>query len=189
MRPTSPEWKSIRRLAAVLTGSAILVGCTAAPQQKDTVQQAAAAMPAAPEVVPRLSINALMVTMIDNGAHVLWDAEKKEFAPRNDADWLEIEDHAMQLAAASTLIQVGGTGQADPGWVRQVGWKTDAQAMGDAAMAALAAAKSKDLNALVKANSALVESCLSCHKAFKPELPTEGVIHQRPHSDSHRGNR
>ena len=76
MRPTRPEWTSIRRLAVALTGSAILVGCTAAPQQKDTVQQAAAAMPAAPEVVPRLSINALMVTMIDNAGHVLWDVEK-----------------------------------------------------------------------------------------------------------------
>ncbi len=146
-------------------------------------------MPPAPAFAPRLSINTLMVTMIDNAGHVLWDVEKKGFEPKNEADWLEIEDHATQLAAASSLIQMGGTGPADPGWVRQVGWSTNAQAMGDAALAALAAAKGRDLPALVKANGDLVTSCEGCHKAFKPDLPTEGALHQRPHSDSHESNR
>jgi cytochrome c556 len=136
-------------------------------------------------VTPRTSINALMVTMVDNAGHVLWDAEKPELAPKNDADWLEIQDHAIQLAAASTIIQLGGTGQADMGWVKQVGWASHSTAMGDAALGALAAAKAKDLPALVKANGALVETCEGCHKAFKPSLPSEGIVHQRPHSESH----
>ena len=37
----------------------------------------------------------------------------------------------------------------------------------------------KNLGALVKANGQLVESCEQCHKAFKPNLPTEGILH--PH--------
>jgi hypothetical protein len=51
----------------------------------------------------------------------------------------------------------------------------DAEKMGEAALAANAAAKQKNLEALVAANSTLVESCESCHKAFKPDLPTEGA--------------
>ena len=148
-----------------------------------------ACSPSAPQqspLTPRTSINALMVTMVDNASHVLWDAEKPEVAPKDDADWLEIEDHAIQVAAASTVIQLGGTGQADMGWIKQVGWDTHANAMGDAALGALAAAKAKDLPALVKANGALVETCEGCHKAFKPSLPSEGIAHQRPHSESHR---
>ena len=39
------------------------------------------------------------------------------------------------------------------------------------------AAKNKDLTALVTANGQLVEACVSCHKEFKPALPTEGILH------------
>jgi hypothetical protein len=45
---------------------------------------------------------------------------------------------------------------------------------------ALIAARSRSIEALVKANSQLVDSCESCHKQFKPEVPTEGKTHQ-PH--------
>jgi cytochrome c556 len=91
--------------------------------------------------------------------------------------------------AAATLLQTEGAGPADPGWMKQVGWKTNAEAMGRAGMAANAAAKARNKEALVKANSDLVAACEGCHKEFKPTLPTEGIAHQRPHSESHKGNR
>jgi hypothetical protein len=136
-----------------------------------------------------VSINALMVTWIDNAGHVLWDVEKKGFAPKDEADWIELEDHATQLLAAGSLIQMGGTGQADPGWVRQVGGKTNAQALTAAALADLSAAKSRNLEAVIRANGDLVAACEGCHKAFKPELPSEGIVHQHPHSESRKNNR
>jgi hypothetical protein len=176
-----------------LAAAFIVSGCTTGPQTSEPEPQAAApaadTAPAPAAIAPHLSVNELMVTMIDNAGHVLWDAEKEGFAPKDDADWIEIEDHAIQLAAASTLIQLGGTGPTDPVWARQDNWRTDARAMGDAAIAARAAAKGRDLAALVTANTALVQSCESCHQAFKPELPTEGIVHQRPHSESHESNR
>lgn len=190
MSTTRLERNSPRNVSLALVGTVLLlVGCTVAPQQPQPSQQEVVAAPAAPEVVPRLSVNALMVTMIDNAGHVLWDVEKPGFAPKNDADWLEIENHATQLEAASTLIQLGGAGPADADWARQAAWKADAKAMGDAAMAALAAAKSKNFSALVMANGDLVPTCENCHKAFKPNLPTEGLVHQSPHSESHESNR
>jgi hypothetical protein len=139
--------------------------------------------------MPRISINQLMVAMVDNAAHILWDVERDGMAPKDAADWLEVENHAIQLAAAGTLIQVGGTGQADMGWIRQNGWRDQADMMSGAAVAALEAARNRDLPALVKANGDLVASCETCHKAFKPELPSEGLLHQRPHSDSHAATR
>ena len=45
---------------------------------------------------------------IDNASHVLWDVEKQGFAPKNEADWIEVQDHAIQLAAAGTVIQLPG---------------------------------------------------------------------------------
>lgn len=169
---------------ALAGGITLLYGCTSQPAPPPAAEGNAAV--AAPAVTPAVSVNELMVTLIDNASHVLWDVEVPAQAPKNDADWVELEDHAVQIAAASTLIQLGGTGQADPGWARMPGWKTSAQAMMDAAMAARAAAKKRDLPAVIVANGRLVESCESCHKEFKPSLPTEGIVHQRPHSESHK---
>ena len=191
MALTRLEGNAFGMLAVTLVAGAVFMAGCAGPEPPPAKPEAAvvkAAAPAEPAVVPQLSINALMVSWIDNAGHVLWDAEKKGFAPKDAADWLEIEDHATQLVAASTLLQLGGTGQADPGWVQQVGWKTSAQALGDAGLAAAAAAKGKHLEALVKANGTVVEACEGCHKAFKPQLPSEGLAHQRPHSDSHKSN-
>lgn len=167
--------------ALLLAGSVLVI---AACNSQPAPQAGGGAMPEAPAVTPVLSVNELMVTMVDNASHVLWDVEVEGQAPKNEADWLEVEDHAVQIAAAGMLIQLGGTGQADPGWARLPPWRTNAHLMMDAALAARQAAKQRDLPALVQANGRLVESCESCHKEFKPSLPTEGILHQRPRSES-----
>lgn len=168
---------------ALAGGMTLLSGCSSQPPAPPTGTEAT---PPAPIVTPALSVNELMVAMVDNAGHVLWDVEVEAQAPKNDADWVELEDHAVQIAAAGTLIQLGGTGQADAGWARLPGWKTSAQQMIEAALAARQAAMKRDLPAVVVANGRLVESCESCHKEFKPSLPTEGIAHQRPHSESHK---
>ncbi len=174
--------KSIQRFAVLLGGSVLLLSaCNTSVEKQQAAPPASAPAPAASAVVPVVSINALMVTWVDNSGHVLWNVEKEGRAPKNDADWLEIQEHATQLAAAGTLIELGGTGQADPGWVKSPDWTTNARKMSQAALDAITAAKSKDLPALVKANSALVVSCENCHKEFKPELPSEGIKHHPPH--------
>ena len=167
----------------------LLVACTGNVEKQPAGSSVAAAATAQPTFKPAVSINELMVRWVDNAGHVLWDVEKEGFAPKNEPDWLELEDHAVQLAAAGSLIQMGGTGQADAGWVQQVGWKTSAQAMTTAALADLSAAKSRNLDGVKKANGDLVAACEDCHKQFKPSLPSEGVVHQRPHSESHQSNR
>jgi hypothetical protein len=157
--------------------SALLVyGCNTSVEQPQAVQQASSQAPA---VSPVVSVNALMVALVDHASHELWNVEKEGRAPKNDAEWREVEHHAIQLAGSGTLIALGGTGQADPGWAQSPDWKKYAQQLNDAGLAGLSAARGKNLEGLVKANGELVEACESCHKQFKPDLPTEGILH--PH--------
>jgi len=187
MKSMRCDWRRIGTRAALTLGAAaLLVGCNGSekPAPPAPAPASAAVALAQPVFKPAVSVNELMVRWVDNAAHVLWDVEKKGFAPKNEADWLELEDHATQLAAAGSLIQMGGTGQADAGWVKQVGWKTNAELLTSSALADLSAAKARNLAGVIKANGDLVASCENCHKEFKPELPSEGVVHQRPHSES-----
>jgi hypothetical protein len=175
---TTPfQEKRVHGLGLFLSVSALFVsGCSAGVEQPQAVQQAS---PQAPAVPPVVSVNALMVALVDHASHELWNVEKEGRAPKNDAEWGEIEHHAAQLAGSGTLIALGGTGKADPGWAQLPGWKNDSQRLNDAGLAALSAARAKNFEALVRANGQLVEVCESCHKQFKPELPTEGIVH--PH--------
>jgi hypothetical protein len=160
-------------------GALLLYGCNPSVEQPQSTQQTAAPQQF-PSVPPAVSVNELMVAWIDHSGHELWDVEQEGRAPKTDASWREVERHATQLAAAGTLIALGGTGQADPGWAQLPDWKKYSRELTNAGITAREAARSKNFEALVKANSQLVEVCESCHKEFKPELPTEGKTHQ-PH--------
>ena len=89
-----------------------------------------------PAVSPVVSINALMVALVDHASHELWNVEKEGGAPKNDQAWQEVEHHATQLAGAGTLIAVGGTGQADPGWAQSPEWKKYSGQLNEAGLAA-----------------------------------------------------
>lgn len=167
------------RFLRACVGLSLLIpfGCGGAEPPQGVAQQTA---PESPSVTPMLSINELMVVWIDHSAHELWDREADGGAPKTDADWRGVERHATQLAASGTLIALGGTGQADPGWVRLPDWKRYSEELTKAGMAAREAAQSRNFDALVKANGQLVDVCERCHKEFKPDVPTEGKTHQ-PH--------
>lgn len=156
----------------------LLFGCSGGVEQPQAGQQPTVSQQ--PSVPPAISINELMVAWIDHSGHELWDVESEGRAPKTDADWRVVERHATQIAASGPLIALGGTGQADPGWAQSPLWKKDSQELTNAGIAARDAARSKNFEALVKANGQLVEVCESCHKEFKPDLPTEGKPHQ-PH--------
>lgn len=166
-----------RRLGLFFGVSALLLyGCSSpSVEQQPAAQQVS---PQAPPVPPALSINELMVDWIDDAGHVLWVVEQPGRAPKTDAEWREIEHHAAQLTAAGALVALGGTGQADPGWAASPDWKKYSQGLSDAGLAARNAARNKNLEGLIKANGELVATCETCHKTFKPDLPTQGIAHQ-----------
>ena len=175
---TTTMLKGVSALAWV--GLFVSACSSPAPQEP---AQTAAAEPASMTAKPEVSINAVMVALVDHAGHELWDAEVEGKGPKTDADWLNIQEHAVQIAAAGPAITVGGTGPNDAVWVKSPSWQAHAQRMSDAGVAALNAARKKDLNALVAANGQLVQSCVGCHKEFKPDVPTEGIVHSHQESD------
>jgi hypothetical protein len=168
-------------------GVLLLVGCTSGGQPP--AQPAQAAQPAVtytpPPSGPPVSINAQMVSIVDQAGHALWDVEKAGRAPKTSADWEMVAEHAIQIAAAGTLITLPGTGPNDLTMTQQADWKKWARAMSDAGMAAFRASEKNDFKALVAANGQLVETCESCHKQYKPTLPSEGIAHQHMHVEQH----
>jgi hypothetical protein len=163
----------------------LLVGCGSGSQPPaqpaQTVQSAVTVPPSGPPV----SINAEMVSIVDHAGHALWDTEREGKAPKTQQDWELVAEHAIQIAAAGTLITLPGTGPNDLTLTQQADWKKWARAMSDVGLAAFKASENKDIKALVAANSQLVETCESCHKQYKPALPSEGIVHQHLHVEQH----
>ena len=180
--------ESFNTALVVITGTWLAaVGCgTPAPVQQQSAPAPAAtsappATPAPPAVMSPVSINAEMVSVIDHAGHELWSAERKGKAPKTNADWENLAEHATQMAAAGALVRVAGTGVNDVMWVASPDWQKWARALSDAGLAALKATEGKNTEALVAANGQLVESCEGCHKQFKPSLPSEGITHAHAH--------
>jgi hypothetical protein len=160
----------------------VLVGCGSGSQPPAQPAQSGPAVTYTPPPSgPPVSINAQMVSVVDHAGHGLWDVEREGRAPKTQEDWELVAEHAIQMAAAGTLITLPGTGPNDLTMTQQADWKKWARAMSDAGMAAFKATQSKDMKALVEANSQLVETCESCHKQYKPALPSEGIAHQHMH--------
>jgi hypothetical protein len=162
----------------VVAGAWLTAGCSSpAPVEQQKPAQPAAEAPA--PIRSPVSINAEMVTFIDHAGHQLWDVERR--APKTTEDWANVEEHATQIAAAGTLVAVAGSGVHDREWVDTPSWQKWSRAMSDAGLAALKASQEKNLDGLVAANGQLVDACEGCHKEFKPELPSEGIVHSHTH--------
>ena len=157
--------------ASLLVGAALTLGAVLEPAQPPEER----ALPVSKIRVP-VSINALMVTLIDHSAHYIWDyASNTRFM--GDTEWQAIEYYAIQLAAAGPLITLGGSGVADDAWAESEEWTRYAREMTEAAQTAMNAARLHDDPLLDEAGDRLVAACEGCHEAFKPELPTEGITH------------
>jgi hypothetical protein len=160
-----------------LASLAMAASCSPAakPVEAAPVAPATATAPvaAAPAVTLPVSLNAVMVSLVDHASEPLWvDAYK---APKNAAGWRETEYDAYQMAVSGKLIQLAGTGPSDADWVSQPEWKTDADEMSAAGMMALRAAQAKDVKSLGEAGDRLVAACEACHKKFKPGLTSMGL--------------
>ena len=163
-------------------GACLAAGCQAPAEQSPASGPAPAAVSGSSSaVMSPVSINAGMVRVVDHAAHQLWNVEREGMAPKTDADWENVVEHATQVAAAGALIRLEGTGPNDRTFVQEPDWQKFAAAVSTAGLAALKAAEVKNQEALVGANGQLVAACESCHKRFKPALPSEGITHPHAH--------
>jgi cytochrome c556 len=66
-------------------------------------------------------------------------------------------------------------------WVQSPAWQEWSRRMIADSQDALRAIEAKDQQALLAAGERLVMTCEGCHDAFKPDLPTEGIMHVPHH--------
>jgi hypothetical protein len=173
---TKSQRRTVRTLA--LLGVALMLSGCGSPAEKATPSTAAPAAPTVP-VPPVLSTNAMMVGLVDDASHEIWDAVADQTKLKTDEDWFHLQHHATQVALSGTLITIPGTGEADAGWVTKPEWIRFSKELADGGLAALDAARKKDHAALSAAGDRLVNTCEGCHDVFKGELPSEGIFHQR----------
>jgi hypothetical protein len=132
-----------------------------------------------PFIEMQTSLNAMMVAMVDWSAHEVWEAGYAEtLTGRN---WLTVKQYAIELLAAGTLVSLGGTGRVDHAWVNDPEWQKWTAAMIDETKEALRAIEERDQERLLASGNRLVETCEGCHAAFKPNVPTEGIMHVPHH--------
>src|SRR5215831_16405532 len=124
--------------------ASLAAGCSAPAQPPQSSAQVASPVASGPAVTSPVSINAEMVRIVDHAGHQLWNAEKPESAPKTDADWENIVEHATQIAAAGALIRLEGTGPNDRTFVQNPDWQKFAMALSTAGLAALKAGETKN---------------------------------------------
>ena len=114
---------TIRSGLGVLALGSLFVSACNTPARQESAPSPAADQGAATNAKPEVSINAVMVALVDHAGHQLWNVEVEGHAPKTDADWENVEEHAVQIAAAGPAITVGGTGPSDAIWVKSPTWQ------------------------------------------------------------------
>jgi hypothetical protein len=145
----------------LLTLSAVAITLAACSEQPDSGDA---------QVRLPISLNEVMVALINHAANPIWRADWDQ--PSTDEEWLEVERLAYQIQVGGALLQFPGTGPMDDEWVADPAWNGFAQQMSEAGRHAVNSARSKDQTLIRRAGDQLVQSCESCHSAFKPDLPT-----------------
>jgi cytochrome c556 len=152
------------------------------------------AAPAPPQAAA-LSIQELMVTMVDPSAGALWESVSsettatgiKEHQPGTDAEWQAVRRHALALLEGARLLGADGRAVAKPGKAledahvagiltapeieRKIAatgqeFKARARELGESAEAALAAIDARDPARLLAAGGKIDQACERCHMAY-----------------------
>jgi hypothetical protein len=112
-------------------------------------------------------------TMKDLMAKIIYPTSDAVFyistrTPGTDAEWADLQAKTLMLAESGNLLLMQGRRRDDERWV------ADTKLMIDAGASAFAAAMSYDVDALVALNDALYESCVTCHRHYRPNYGRGG---------------
>lgn len=144
-------------------GSAVLISCLVASalgaQQKATTSQSPAKPAAQPQRIGTMS--ELMVHLIYPTSDAVFYISSR--TPKTDAEWSELQAKTLTLAESANLLMMPGRARDQDRWMH------DARLMLDAGWAAFKAAKAKDVAALEALSDQLYESCVTCHKNYRPD--------------------
>jgi cytochrome c556 len=107
-------------------------------------------------------------TMSEIMVHLIYPTSDAVFyitsrTPKTEAEWVELQAKTLTLAESANLLMLPGRARDQDRWMK------DAKLMLDAGWAAFKAAKAKDVAALEALSDQLYESCVTCHKNYRPD--------------------
>jgi hypothetical protein len=91
--------------------------------------------------------------------------------PKTEAEWNELQGRTLMLAESANLMMLPGRARDTDRWI------ADAKLMLDAGEAAYRAALKKDVPGIVATSDALYESCVACHRHYRPN-DGRGQVHR-----------
>jgi len=169
-----PEIKRSRRMNILpVLGALVLCSALTACGGADESSVAEATT-----VVLPVSLNEVMVALINKAADPLWAAVWA--SPQSDQDWRELEHLAYQVELGGALLKYPGTGPLDQAWTSNPDWQRLAEQLSQDGKRAVNAVRSRNMDLMERAGGQLVETCESCHRAFKPDLPTMDMFGELP---------
>lgn len=166
VRPMRHTPSRVRRAALAVTAAVALSACGTPA----TPAGSASGATRAERFVPVASVDEIMEAVVIPSSQALFDAVvyvngEVERAPTSDQDWHALQMHALAVAEAGNLLLV-------PPRVKDADdWIAASNAMTRAGAAAAGAAKTKDLEGLLKAGSDLYSACTACHRTYLPAEP------------------
>jgi len=161
----------ICKKSLILVGASLLL-TTACSEQKAPTSEKAPATPAQATMRLPVSLNSVMVAMVNQAADPIWVAAWHN--PKTDKEWRELERRAVQLEIGGALLGIPGTGPMDAEWAGNEKWQKWSDQLREVGAGAVVAVKARDLDAISKVGDRIVEICEGCHLDFKPALPTGG---------------
>jgi len=126
-----------------------------------------------------------MVGIIDQSADFIWAVGNGDL-PRDDHDWDQVRGAVYDMILGGKVIQMGGTGEFDAQWIANTDWQAHSEELTQIGQDALplVEAKSEDVDAWRAIGDRLVQNCLACHELFKPEVPSQGILHESTERES-----
>ncbi len=138
--------------------------------------------PDGPPFKPMVDVKQLMVSIVDPAADVLWDSVGTviseegvdEWYPKTDEEWATVENSAIVLMESGNLLMIGKRARDQTAWMQM------SRQMIDAAAEALAAAESKDPDAVFAVGETVYFACDRCHGLYWIDDTDRGRIRDTP---------
>lgn len=127
---------------------------------------------------PVVSLNEIMVYVVDPHSNEIWDAALKP--PTTEDGWKQLQHAAVVVASSGNLTRLSGNGPKDQDWVTQRDWSQYSQAVADSGLAALEAVRTRNASELSKAGDQLTLACINCHREYKLDVPKIWTERQFP---------
>lgn len=121
----------------------------------------------------RLDMQAFMNDVLEPVSDVLWDyagwvndinTGYEELYPKNDAEWLLVQQKAAQLIEAGNALALPGRALDNDAWL------TYSNALSTAAAFAYESAQSQNQEDFFQAGAQIYSVCTACHQGYNPEI-------------------